>query len=171
MTHIKWHRAIVAGLAANLASFIIGGGGYLLFGWVFRLEPTSIWRWTPDRMWEMSVNWWLYLIVGNTALALLVALGYAVLFDGIPGRGWRKGLAFGLIFWLIAVLPGAFTVHVLTVTNEWTILYFTVQALIEVLTYGVIIAAIYGQSAVAPHITKGSSGYFRSTQQRRRRTG
>lgn len=159
MTHVKWLRAMVAGLAANLASFIVGGGGYLLFGWVFRLEPTSIWRWTPDIMWEMSVNWWLYLIVGNTALALLVALGYAVLFDGIPGRGWRKGLAFGLIFWLIAVLPGAFTVHVLTVTNEWTILYFTVQALVEVLTYGVIIAVVYGQSAATPHITKGSSGH------------
>jgi hypothetical protein len=143
MSHVKWGRAILAGLAVNLASFVVGGGGYLLFGRVFKLEPIFIWRWTPDKFGEMSVGWWAYLIVGNTLLAVILGLAYAVLYDGIPGRGVRKGLAFGLIVWLIGVLPGTFTMNVLTVINGWAILYFTTQALVETLAYGAIIAVIY----------------------------
>ena len=145
MKHVRWGRAALAGLVANLASFVVGGGGYLLFGGAFRLEPTSIWRWTPDRMGEMSVGWWVYLVMGNTALAVVLALVYAVLYDGIPGRGVRKGLVFGLIVWLVGVLPPVFTMHVLTVMNGWAILYFTTQSLFEHLAYGAIIAAIYGR--------------------------
>ena len=39
MTRIKWWRAAAAGLAAKLASFVVGGGGYLLFGRMFRSPP------------------------------------------------------------------------------------------------------------------------------------
>ena len=144
MTDIKWGRAVLAGLAANLVSFIVGGGGYILFGWTFRLEPTSIWRWTPNKMCKMSVCWWTYLIIGNTLLALFLSMTYAVLYNGIPGRGAMKGLVFGAIVWLIGVLPAAFTIHVLTVMNAWSILYFTTQAIVEYLIYGTIIAVVYG---------------------------
>lgn len=145
MRRVKWGRAVLAGLAANLASFVVGGGGYRLFGWVFKLDPVFIWRWTPDKIAEMSGGWWAYLIFGNTVLAVIVGIVYAVLYDGIPGRGINKGLAFGLAVWLIGVLPAIFTLNVLTVINGWAILYFTSQALVEHLVYGIIIALIYGE--------------------------
>ena len=145
MGHINWRRAALAGLAANLASFIVGGGGYLLFGRMFRLEPSSIWRWTPDKLGEMSGGWWVYLIIGNTVLAVVVGLVYALLYDGIPGRGVSKGFAFGCILWLVGVLPPAFTMHVLTVVNGWTVLYLSLQGLVEYLAYGALIALIYGE--------------------------
>jgi hypothetical protein len=144
MIDVKWLRAVLAGLAVNLVSFLVGGGGYILFDWTFRLEPTSIWRWTPDKMCNMSVYWWTYLIVGNTLLALFLSMTYAVLYNGIPGRGIMKGLAFGVIIWLVGVLPAAFTIHILTVMNSWSILYFTTQAIVEHLIYGTIIAVVYG---------------------------
>ena len=109
------------------------------------MEPLSIWRWTPEKTGDMSLGWWAYLIGGNTLLAVVVALVFAVLYDGIPGSGIRKGFVFGLIVWLIGVLPAIFTMNVLTVMNGWAILYFTAQALVEYLTYGAIIAAIYGE--------------------------
>jgi hypothetical protein len=144
MSEIKWSRAVLAGLAVNLASFVVGGGGYVLFDWTFRLEPTFIWRWTPDKMSNMSVCWWTYLIVGNTLLALFLSITFALLYNGIPGRGVIKGLVFGAIVWLIGVLPAAFTIHVLTVMNAGSVLYFTTQAIIEHLIYGTIIAVVYG---------------------------
>jgi hypothetical protein len=147
MKNIKWWRATLAGLAANVASFFVGGGGYLLFGWTFKLEPVSVWRWTPEQMWEMPPVWWICLIAGNTILGIVVAYGYAVLYHGIPGQGWKKGTAFGLIFWFVAVLPIVFTVHILTLINQWSILYMTCQSLVELVTYGIIIAVIYGSPA------------------------
>jgi hypothetical protein len=150
MSHVKWSRAVLAGLSANLASFLVGGGGYLLFGWVFKLEPVFIWRWTPEKFAEMSVGWWVYLIVGNTLLAVVLALAYAVLYYGIPGQGIRKGFAFGLIVWLIGVVPATWTLNVLTVVNGWAILYFTTQAIVEYQVYGAIIAVVYGEPLRGP---------------------
>ena len=84
-------------------------------------------------------------MAGNTLLAVVVALVYAVLFEGIPGRGVRKGLAFGLVVWLVGVLPATFTMYILVNISGWAVLYFTLQGLAEYLAYGAIIAAIYGE--------------------------
>ena len=143
MKKVKWGRATIAGLVVNLASFMIGGGGYFLFGHMFRLEPAFVWRWTPDITPDMSLGWWVYLIIGNTALAIMLAFVYAVICPGLPGSGIKKGLSFGLMVWLIGVLPPVFTIHVLTVINGWTLLYLTAQSLVEHLVYGSIIAAVY----------------------------
>ena len=63
MKNIRWGRAVIAGLAANVASFILGGGGYVLVGrHVWALEPASIWRWTPLRMFDLPAGWWVYLV-------------------------------------------------------------------------------------------------------------
>jgi hypothetical protein len=56
MSHIKWRRAILGGLAANVASFFVGGGGYVIFGRFFKMEPLCIWRWTPEKTGEMSLT-------------------------------------------------------------------------------------------------------------------
>jgi hypothetical protein len=148
MKHINWGRAVLAGLVVNVASFILGGGGYLLFGHMFSLEPTFLWRWTPETMSEMSPSWWVLLIAGNTALAIVVGLVYAVLYHGLPGRGIWKGLAYGLILWLIGVLPPAFTMYVMTVINGRVIAYLIAQGLVEYLAYGVLVALIYGSAPV-----------------------
>ena len=142
---IRWRRAVIAGLVANVASFVIGGGGYVLIGrHFFALEPASIWRWTPLRMFDLPTGWWVYLVIGNTVLAVAVALAYAILYPGIPGRGIAKGLWFGLFVYVVGVLPALFTVHVLTVMNGWAVLYFTIQSFFEHQAYGASVAAIYG---------------------------
>ncbi len=151
MKNIRWGRAVIAGLVANVASFVLGGGGYVLIGrHVFPLEPASIWRWTPARMFDLSAGWWVYLVIGNTVLAVAVALAYAVLYRGIPGRGIVKGLWYGLFVYVVGVLPALFTIHVLTVMNGWAVLYFTIQSFFEHQAYGAIVAAVYGRPETSP---------------------
>jgi hypothetical protein len=85
MKQIKWGKAVLAGLVANVASFIVGGGGYMLIGRAFfKLEPSSFWRWTPSDPFNMPFGWYIYLIVGNTLLAIVIAVIYAVLYDSLP---------------------------------------------------------------------------------------
>ncbi len=150
MKDIRWRRAIVAGFVANVASFVIGGGGYVLVGrLVFPLEPASIWRWTPARMFDLSAGWWVYLVIGNTLLAVAVAVGYAMLRPALPGRGIAKGMWYGLFVYVVGVLPSVFTIHVLTVMNGWAVLYFTIQSFFEHQAYGAIVAAVYGEPGSA----------------------
>jgi hypothetical protein len=148
MKHVKFGRAVVAGLVANVLSFVVGGGGYQLFGWVFELEPRGVWKWTPGQ--SMSAGWWVFLVGGNTLLAIVYALVYAVLYHGIPGSGLRKGLAFGLIVWLVGVAPAIFTMYALVNIHGGALLYFLTQSLVEHLVYGAAVALVYGKVAPLP---------------------
>ena len=149
MKHVRFVRAVVAGLVANVLSFVVGGGGYHLFGWVFALEPQAIWKWTPGLNADMSLGWWVFLIGGNTLLAIVFAVVYAILFKGIPGTGLRKGLVFGGIVWLVGVVPAIFTMYIMMNVHPAALLYFLTQSLVEYFVYGAAVALIYGQPALA----------------------
>ncbi|MHC5049419.1 MAG: DUF6789 family protein [Planctomycetota bacterium] len=153
MKHVKFGRAVVAGLVANVLSFIVGGGGYHLFGGVFQLEPQGVWKWTPEMNAEMSVGWWIFLIGGNTVAAIVFALVYALLFHGIPGKGLFKGMVFGVIVWLIGVVPAIFTMYILVNIHPTALLYFLTQSLVEYLVYGPAVALVYG-----PAFAKATAG-------------
>ncbi|MBI4722346.1 MAG: hypothetical protein HY769_05000 [Candidatus Stahlbacteria bacterium] len=141
--NINIKRVLIAGIVANLMSFIVGGGGYLLFGWVFQLEPQNIWKWTPGTTISMSLNWWIFLILGNTVLAIALALVYAILFNGIPGQGVKKGMTFGFLVWIVGVLPAMFSMYVLVKIATGALFYFATQGLLEYLIYGAVISLIY----------------------------
>jgi hypothetical protein len=130
-------------LAVNLASIVVGGSGYHLFGWVFRLEPADVWRWTPERTLDMPWTWMLFLGAGNTVLAVVVAFVYAWLYEGLPGQGWQRGLVFGTAIWAAGLLPAAFTVYALVRIAAGAALYFTLQGLLECWVYGLLLGAIY----------------------------
>lgn len=49
-------KALLAGLAIFFISFLVGGGSYFLFGWVFYLEPNAIWKWTPAQGFNMPTQ-------------------------------------------------------------------------------------------------------------------
>lgn len=151
MLRIKWGRAVLAGMVANTSSFLMGGGGYLLVGrHFFNLEPANVWRWTPEKAWHMPFSWWIYLAVGNTVASILPALAYAVLYEGIPGKGVWKGVIFGLIYWLGMFAPCMWALNVMTVINGQALLYLAIQTLIELPVYGAIGAWVYGEPRPVP---------------------
>jgi hypothetical protein len=97
MKSISPKRVFLAGIAINFISFLVGGGSYFLFGRVFNLEPTAIWKWTPAQGFDMPVEWWVVLFLLNIILAIVFAFIYALIEKGLPGKGIQKGLSFGII--------------------------------------------------------------------------
>lgn len=142
MTRINYSRVILAGIALNFVSFLIGGGSYLLFGNVFKLEPTSVWKWTPAMGLDIPVSWPALLLM-NITLAVVFAWVFALLYRGVPGTGIRKGIIFGLLAWLIGVIPPMTTLYLMTRIAPGALLYFTIQGLFEWLVYGLVMSVIY----------------------------
>lgn len=139
---MNYKRIFWAGIAINFASFPVGGGSYFLFRNIFTLEPTFVWKWTPAMGTSIPVSWPILLIL-NIVLAFVFAGVYAALEKGLPGRGVQKGIFFGLIAWLIGVIPPMLTLYLMTVIAPGALWYFTFQGLVEWLVYGVIISAVY----------------------------
>lgn len=140
---INWRKVLLAGLVANMVSYLFGGGGYYIFKDVFMVEPTIVWKWTPQQALVFSNTNLAGLVVGNFVLAVVVAVIFAVLYDGLPGRRSLKGAALGIILWAGGILPAIFTMWFFTIIAPAALWYFMVQALVEMVIYGAVIAVIY----------------------------
>jgi hypothetical protein len=133
-------RIVLAGLAVTVVEAVSGAllCGHL-FNWVYHLEPTNVWR--PM---EGAPPAWLYL--GELVLGILLAAMYAMVCKGIPGSNRLvRGLLFGLMVWVVGMLPGMFATYAFMTVATTVVIYWTITALIMLPIQGLIIAAIYGK--------------------------
>lgn len=139
---MKFGKVLLAGVVTG----ILGGiWGWVTCGWLFNrvysLEPVNVWKAvetiTPRFM--ISVN------LMSIVFAILLAMVYALLYKGIPGKGIVKGLWFGLFVWLAGTLPGNFTLGMFSVIARKVIIYWIIGGLVVNLWQGALIAAIYGK--------------------------
>ncbi len=146
MSNLNIKKIILAGLAIDAISFLIFPLFFSnsLFGWVFQIEPTSIWKWTPQVPFtSMPVSYLAFFILANTILAIFIAFLYAILYKSIPGIGIKKGLMFGLLMFPMSVLIPMFSMWAMFRVAGVTILLFIFEQLIEILIYGAVISFIY----------------------------
>ena len=73
----------------------------------------------------------------------MLAIIYAVIHPSLPGRGWKKGISYGVLVWGLRVVMGAFSTYMVTNTPPTLIAVTVVTGLIEVLILCIVIAAIY----------------------------
>lgn len=138
---MKIRKVVLAGVAVGILKSIWGWltCGWL-FNWVYTLEPTSIWKPVGEMPFGM-------MSVTNILFAILLALVYAVINKGLPGKGIAKGLCFGLFVWLVGALPGTFALGMVTIMAPGVVIYWIISFLVVNLWQGLVIAAIYGKSS------------------------
>lgn len=136
---MKIGRLVIAGVVVGVLQ---GVWGFLtcgwLFNWVYKLEPTNIWK-SVEQMPFMLMN------IANIIFAFLLALVYAVIYQGLPGKGLAKGLWFGFFVWLVGGLPGTIALGMVTTMATGVVIYWIISFLAISLWQGLIIAAIYGK--------------------------
>ena len=136
----KIWKPLVAGLAVMVFDSIVGGvtcGG--VFNWVYRLEPTNVWK-------PMDGPPGVTFYVGFLVLSIVLAAVYALFRKGIPGQNRVvKGLVFGLCLWAAGTLPGMFAIYIFMTVATQVVIYWTIMELILSPIKGVIIAAICGK--------------------------
>jgi hypothetical protein len=140
---MKIGKTLIAATAVSLFSAILSGVtcGWL-FNWVYKLEPTHVWK-------PMDGPPGLTFYIGSFVLNIVLVIVYALLRKGIPGKNkLTKGLSFGLCVWAIGMLPGMFATYYFMTVATGVIIYWTLLYLIEMPLKGLIIAAIYGDEEI-----------------------
>ncbi|MFC1704031.1 hypothetical protein ACFL1E_04545 [Candidatus Omnitrophota bacterium] len=133
-------RVVIAGVAVTIFDSIVGmltcGG---VFNWVYKLEPTYVWK-------PMEGPPGIMFFVGSLVLSTLLAFVYALIHKGIPGANKPvKGFIFGLCVWAVGILPGMFATYSFMAVATTVVVYWTSIGLVQALLQGMIIAAIYGE--------------------------
>ena len=138
---INIKKVLIAAVAVTIVGFIFGmvTCGWL-FSWVYTLEPTNVWKVTTDEDFAAAFP---LMLIGSFVLNIILAGVYALVYKGIPGEGVMRGLWYGVIVWLVGVLPGMFSTYTFMTVAATVVVYWLVQGLIAHLIYGAIIAAIY----------------------------
>lgn len=137
---MKTGRILIAGAAVTVFNLVAGralGGG--VFNWVYKLEPTQIWRATGGGPGAKF-------IISSFVLSVALAFVYALIQKGIPGKNKLvKGIVFGLCVWAAGRLPGLFFAYSFMAISPVVVVYWAILGLIQMPLKGMIIAAIYGE--------------------------
>jgi len=136
---MNYWRIFIAGVVVTVFE---AGVGMITCGWLFRwvyeIEPTNIWR-------VMDAPPAAYYL-GIMALNIVLALVYALLVKGIPGKNKLiKGLVFGLCVWAVGNLPAMLATYMFITVGPTIVIYWTITGLVFTPLMGLIIAAIYGE--------------------------
>jgi len=137
---MKTKKIIIAGVAISILDSIVGAvmcGG--IFNWVYKLEPTNVWK-------PMGDAPGLTYFIGLLLLNFIFTAVYASLKEGIFGKDkFIKGLVFGLYVWLVGMLPGMFATYMFMTVAPTVIIYWTILALIQTPLKGLLTSSIYGE--------------------------
>ena len=111
-----------------------------LFNWVYTLPPTSLWK-PPEAM--MSASTLVATNLIGIVISFLFVIVFYVLYKGIPGKGVKKGLCYGLILWLVGALSGMASMPFFMNIAVGVIIYWILAALVSNLIGGAIVGALY----------------------------
>ena len=136
---MNFGRLILTGLVASVLFLVLDMALGMAGGWIgkrlFGMSATQ-----PAGI-EAKIKLGLVFELIN---GFLLALIYAVIHTGLPGRGWIKGVSYGFIVWALRVVMWAFSTYMMTDLAPATIGITVGTGLIEVLILGVVIAVVYG---------------------------
>lgn len=133
-------KVITTAIVITIVSFVLGWltCGWL-FGWVYELEPTNVWKFTKETPPTGATMGWA--LLGDFVLALIMVWIYALIMRGIPGKGAKKGVNYGLIVWTLS-LGGMFATLMWMTVNPGVVLYWTLVGLVIFMIKGAIIGAM-----------------------------
>ncbi|MCS4541620.1 MAG: hypothetical protein HY929_04770 [Euryarchaeota archaeon] len=132
---INWKKGIIAGIAAGVVFLVVG----MVSGFIFSPEYAA----TPQLWKPMTGAWWYQIIALNFLEGILYGLIFSVLYNGIPGKGWKRGLNFGLILWLVATVPGMSMTYLTMAVPNTIVLSWTIGGLISLVIAGPVITVVY----------------------------
>nr|VFK40432.1 MAG: hypothetical protein BECKTC1821E_GA0114239_100740 [Candidatus Kentron sp. TC]VFK41908.1 MAG: hypothetical protein BECKTC1821D_GA0114238_101137 [Candidatus Kentron sp. TC]VFK57671.1 MAG: hypothetical protein BECKTC1821F_GA0114240_101918 [Candidatus Kentron sp. TC] len=113
-----------------------------LFNWIYEIEPTSVWLEMERMSLPLGLLW-------GFIFSLTFVFAYATFYAGIPGNGIKKGIRFGLLIWLVGAFPGMGSMSVYTVIAHQVIIYWVINALIQLIWQGAIVGRVYEPNSLA----------------------
>ena len=128
------------GILIGVVLFILYSIESWLSGGLYASSDPNLWN-------DMSGNWWIYSLVFNLIVGLLLMLVYAVFYRGLPDKGAVRGLQYGFWIWLVGMVPGLLiTLLMLAVPTELVVVWL-VSGLFNYLIVGLIMGAMYKPKA------------------------
>lgn len=134
---MMWKKGIIAGIVTGVVIFVIG----MVMGILLGVDYTK----TPQLWKPMTGNWTYYMIVVDIIEGIIYGLVFGIVMNSVPGNGWKKGLNYGLILWLVATAPGMMMTYFTMAVPDMIVASWLFGGLISLVIAGPLIAIIYNK--------------------------
>jgi len=138
-------KIVLVGLIAEAAAFLVGNILYLN-PWASSMfsAASAAYCSKPMEPFGGVMPWLMLMFLGGIVSSILLTLLYSYTEKGLAIKpGWRKGLLFGLLFWLVSGLPSAYNTWLLHSFPDAIILLEAFNGLAGVLMAGAVIGLVY----------------------------
>jgi len=135
MKEIDWKKGIIAGIVAGIIILIVG----MISGYLFSADYAI----TPQLWKPMTGNWWYYMAAIDIIEGIIYGLVFTMLYDGLPGKGWMRGLNYGLILWFVGTIPGMLMTYSTMAVPDTLVASWLFGGLISLAIAGSAIAVVY----------------------------
>lgn len=128
-------KIFITGVVVGLVLLVLNAiEGWLSNGMYLTSEPL-LWR-------NMSGNWWLYMLMYNLIIGLILSQVFSVIHRSFSDKGAGKGIQYGFCVWLVGNVPGILmTMLTMNVPFELSVVWL-ISGLINLLIAGVIIGSM-----------------------------
>ncbi|MFH1653085.1 MAG: hypothetical protein ABIE74_03420 [Pseudomonadota bacterium] len=151
---MNFKRILIATVVVTIVNALFGWltCGWL-FNWVYQLEPVNVWIAEA----EMTPTFMLWANLGSLVIAFLFVLIFARLQDCLPGKcRCCRGISYGVIVWLLGVLPGMFSIYMFMNINKTVPIYLALSGLVRMLILGGITGLIVNKKVEGESCCCGS---------------
>lgn len=136
---MNWKRALLAGIGGAIVNVIYSMliCTQLIIPWLKEVTAPELWI-------EETALYLPTMIMFGFAVCILWAFGYALLYNGIPGTGVAKGVVYGIVLWILGVLPNMAALYLhTTISPEIIWVFITANSLFRGIILGATYAVIY----------------------------
>lgn len=111
-----------------------------LFKWVYLIDSPNIWK---ISMLTGNTSWLISMGMIRILISIITTLGFAILYKGLPFKGAKKGIVYGLLIWLIGLLPSRILLYLSMNLSAAIIIYWILNELVSYMLLGVVIGILY----------------------------
>lgn len=146
---INYKKAILWGIVVYIIDAIFGNLLYMnpLVSGIFNQyggHPSM----KPMEAFGGLANWLLLTMLFGTFLIIMFIALYLMLYKGLPGKGWKKGLFFGLMIGFIKAVPEAFNQWMIFEYPNILILLQLINTLVGLIFFGILLGFIFDKFKV-----------------------
>lgn len=140
-------KIIIVGIITEVAAFIVGCLLYMnpMNSSIYAsVSASGAYCAKSMELFGGTVNWLGFMLLGGLVSSILMTLLYSFAEKGLPlTPSWKKGLAFGFLFWLAAGVPNSYNTWLLHSYPVSIIGLETFNGLIGALVAGLVIGTAY----------------------------
>lgn len=137
----RFLKYLLVSFLLNILSLILPYLSYSNFAWVFSLEPSSFWKWTPNvSLVSLPAKWILLLFLGNFIFCYFLTYLFYHFQSTLQRTKVVNFISFGFILFILVACIPIFSLFILTSLSRTLLLYFLLEGFLECFIYSFFLA-------------------------------